>query len=82
MGSEFKDVKPASEIMKRVISALRSLNTAPPNDNEFANWLELTDAVQFLKENTEDEEFVLFAQAAPYTLIHAVLVPEELVSAN
>jgi len=66
--------------MNRVISALRSLNTVPPDDNEFANWLELTDAVQFLKENAEDDEFVLFAQAAPYTFIHTVLVPEELVS--
>lgn len=66
--------------MNRVLSALRSLNTVPLDDNEFANWLELTDAVQFLKENAEDEEFVLFAQAVPYTFIHAVLVPEELVS--
>jgi hypothetical protein len=58
-----------SEIMKRVISALRSLNTVPPDDNEFANWLELTDAVQFLKENAEDDEFVLFAQSASFTFI-------------
>jgi hypothetical protein len=55
--------------MKRVISALRSLNTVPPDDNEFANWLELTDAVQFLKENAEDDEFVLFAQSASFTFI-------------
>jgi hypothetical protein len=65
--------------MKRVISALRAITAVPSDENEFANWLQLTDAVQFLNENAEHDEFVLFAQA-PHLFIHAVLVPEQLVN--
>jgi hypothetical protein len=66
-------------MMKNVTSAVRAITAVPPDENDFAEWLELTDAVQFLNENTEDDEFVLFAQASR-VFIHAVLVPEELVN--
>lgn len=65
--------------MKRIISALCALNTVPTDENAFANWLELGDAIEFLNENAEAEEFVLFAQA-PHVFIYAVLVPEPLLN--
>jgi len=65
--------------MKRITSALRALNSIPPDENEFANWLELSDTVEFLKQNAEDDEFVLFTQA-PHLFIYAVLVPELLLN--
>lgn len=65
--------------MKRTISALRRLDTIPSDQDEFAKWLELTDAVEFLKENAEDDEFVLFAQAS-HVFVYGVLVPESLLN--
>ena len=60
--------------MDRVVEALNKLSIAPSGENSFNDWLEAADAVKFLKDNADDDEFVVDV-VSQHTFIHAVLVP-------
>jgi hypothetical protein len=66
--------------MTDVASLLRQISNAP-SDSEgasFDTWLELSDALAFLKANARQDEFVVYANLQ-HAFIHAVLVPSPLV---
>lgn len=50
------------------------MSEAPSEPASFQSWLEQDDALAFLRQNTRDDEFVLYANL-PNIFIHALLVP-------
>ena len=60
--------------MRNPINALKAMSSPPSDKSSFDRWLQLNDAIEFLKQNTRDEQFVLYA-SMPNVFIHAVLVP-------
>jgi len=60
--------------MKDVMSKLVAMDAAPADKKEFSNWLGLSDAIEFLKDQLRNDEVVLYA-GFPHTFIHLVLVP-------
>lgn len=59
-------------------SFLRRISSAPVESSSFETWLELKDALAFLKANAEQDEFVVYANLQ-HAFMHAVLVPSSLV---
>lgn len=60
--------------MTDVVSALVQISQPPSDKVSFNAWLEMADAVAFLKGNVQDDEFVVYA-IMQHTYMHAVLVP-------
>src|SRR2546425_9428145 len=60
--------------MSNIIEQLRELSRAPDEPTAFKAWLEGQDALNFLKANAREDDFVVYA-TPQYTFIHAVLVP-------
>jgi hypothetical protein len=55
------------------------ISGAPPEKEAYAEWLKLADAVSFLKDNTEANEFVMYASLQSM-FINALAVPSRLVT--
>ena len=62
--------------MANPVNALRQMSIPPTEEASFNAWLQLADAIAFLKENIRDDQFVLYANL-PNVYIHAMLVPSE-----
>ena len=60
--------------MTNPVNALRKMSIPPTEEASFNTWLQLEDAIAFLKENTRDDQFTLYANL-PNVFIHALLVP-------
>jgi hypothetical protein len=60
--------------MTDVVNALVQVSQPPSDKASFNAWLEMADAVAFLKGNVQDGEFVVYA-ITHHAYIHAVLVP-------
>jgi hypothetical protein len=60
--------------MVDVTKILNQISTAPSEKQAFNAWLRMEDAVGFLKDNAQQDEFVVYA-AMPFTFMHAILVP-------
>jgi len=61
--------------MSDVLKELRTMSTVPPREGgAYDAWLQQADALAFLANNLNDNDFVVYA-ALPHTFIHAVLVP-------
>ena len=58
----------------RLLEAVMRVSESPHNDADFNAWLTALDAVEFLKANAADDEFVFYATPRQ-TFIHTVLVP-------
>lgn len=56
------------------ISRLLSISVAPVGEDAFQGWLEGRDAIEFLKQNADHDDLVVYATPG-CTFIHAVLVP-------
>lgn len=65
--------------MANPINALKQMSIPPTDEALFNTWLQLDDAIAFLKENIHDDQFVLYA-SLPSVHIHSVLVPSECVT--
>ena len=65
--------------MANPVNALKEMSTPPTEEVSFNAWLQLDDALAFLKENTSDSQFILYA-SLPNVFMHAVLVPSESVT--
>jgi hypothetical protein len=65
--------------MANPVNALRQMSIPPTDEASFNAWLQLEDAIAFLKENTRDSQFILYANL-PNVFIHAMLVPSESVT--
>jgi hypothetical protein len=64
--------------MTNEINELRQMSVPPSDSASFDGWLKMQDAVKFLKENAQDEQFMLYANM-PNIYMHAVLVPSAFV---
>lgn len=64
-----------TDIRTRIIT----ISTAPSQKQDFDVWLQLKDAVAFLKDNITDNEFVMYV-GTTHTFMHAILVPASLVA--
>jgi len=60
--------------MANIIAALKQTSVPPTDHAVFQSWLEQEDAIAFLRRNTNDDDFVLYANM-PNIFIHAVLAP-------
>ena len=60
--------------MTDVVSTLTQMSQPPPEKASFNAWLEMADAVAFLRRNVQEDEFVMYA-IMQHTYIHGVLVP-------
>ena len=47
--------------MANPVNALKEMSTPPTEEASFNAWLQLDDALAFLKENTSDSQFILYA---------------------
>ncbi|HXN50826.1 MAG TPA: hypothetical protein VN943_02740 [Candidatus Acidoferrum sp.] len=56
------------------VSRLIHISKTPSDKAEFESWLKMDDAVAFLKDNTHQNEFVVYA-STECMFMHAVLVP-------
>jgi hypothetical protein len=65
--------------MANPVNALKQMSIPPTEEASFNIWLQLEDAIAFLKDNTRDDQFVLYA-SLPNVFIHAMLVPTEYVT--
>ncbi len=59
---------------------LYEISNAPSDSHAFERWLQMHDAIAFLKTNASQDEFVAYASLRG-TYIHALLVPGHLLSA-
>ena len=64
--------------LPQVIRRLRQLMTAPQDTKAFNKWLHQAELLEFLNENIDDDEIILYASMAG-AFIHAVCVPFEAV---
>lgn len=62
--------------MANPVDALRQMSISPSEETSFNKWLQLQDAVAFLKDDLCNDHFVLYANL-PNVYIHALLVPSE-----
>ena len=62
-----------------VVTALNQISEPPDDEEAYAKWLETRDALQFLRQNCHETEFVAYA-TNDTSFIHSVLVPTSLVS--
>lgn len=58
-----------------VTKVLARISTAPGEEAAFDRWLQMEDAVRFLKENAQQDDFVVYAGIRS-TFIHAIVIPE------
>ena len=65
--------------MANATERLLDISAAPSEDEAFNTWLKLDDAVAFLKDNAEQEDFFVYA-SLPCMYMHAVLVPTAFVN--
>lgn len=65
--------------MRDLIENIRALATAPDEPESYRQWLEPDNALAFLQGNTNDDELVIYANV-PYTFIHGVLVPNDVIA--
>lgn len=65
--------------MASPVNALRQMSIPPTDEASFNTWLQLEDTIAFLKDNTRDDQFVLYA-SLPNVFMHAMLVPSECVT--
>jgi hypothetical protein len=66
--------------MSELRTRLEHINIAPsPEDGGFEKWLEQEDVREFLKENAQEDNVVVYA-TLQHTFIHAVLVPNSKLS--
>jgi len=60
--------------MVNPVNVLKQMSISPTGEASFNTWLQLEDAIAFLKDNIRDNQFILYANL-PNAFIHAVLVP-------
>jgi hypothetical protein len=60
--------------MPDAISRVIAISRSPSDSPAFETWLNMDDAVAFLKENARENEFVVYASTQT-SFMHAVLVP-------
>lgn len=60
--------------MATLIEEIRALSISPRDQEQFNAWLDPGDALQFLEQNTRQNEFVVYANF-PHVFMHAVAVP-------
>jgi hypothetical protein len=65
--------------MANPVDALKQMSIPPIDEALFNSWLELEDAIAFLKGSTSDNQFILYA-GLPNVYIHAMLVPSKCVT--
>jgi hypothetical protein len=65
--------------MAYLLEALHQISIAPLEKEAFNAWLEAKDAVAFLTDNAQQDEFVVYA-GVEHTFIHAILVPASLMN--
>lgn len=61
--------------MPNIASILNRISTPPEEPSAFNEWLKQDDAIEFLKRNAKQDEFVMYASVRAHTFMHAVLVP-------
>jgi hypothetical protein len=66
-------------MMDDVVTTLNRISEPPDGEEAYAAWLEMNDAMTFLRENCRENEFVVYATNQT-SFIHSVLVPSSLVS--
>jgi hypothetical protein len=65
--------------MADAITALKQISTAPDEASDFNAWLGFKDTVAFLKANTRQNDFVVYA-SMQHAFMHAVAVPSSSVN--
>lgn len=65
--------------MASAIDKLIGISIAPSDPNRFAEWIRCEDAVSYLSDSAQDDEFVVFASVWG-TFLHAVFVPSSLLA--
>ncbi|WP_421724781.1 hypothetical protein [Bauldia sp.] len=60
--------------MSQLVDDLTALSAVPGDSSEFDDWLNLSDAMAFLKKNALSDEIVIYA-VVPSAFIHGVLAP-------
>jgi hypothetical protein len=65
--------------MTDVLNGLTKISTPPSEQAAFDAWLELRDAIEFLKANDHHAEFVVYAGIS-HTFIQAIIVPSSAIS--
>src|SRR5688572_25324336 len=63
----------------KIRQQLRVLSSVPSDKTAFAQWLELKDAITFLRENASTDEIVVYASTG-HDFLHAILVPASAVA--
>jgi hypothetical protein len=65
--------------MQDAITRLRQISVAPSEKSAFDTWLEMKDALAFLADNAQENEFVVYATVG-HTYMHAIVVPATLLN--
>ena len=60
--------------MANVVDKLNQISAAPSEKEAFETWLEMGSAIEFLRQNAQQDEFVVYASIQS-TFIHAIIVP-------
>ncbi len=63
--------------MSDVVDRLIRISRVPSDKEEFNSWLEMGSALDFLRDNSQQDEFVVYASTRG-TFIHAILAPASL----
>ena len=60
--------------MEAVVDRLNQMSESPSREEDLASWLEMGSAFDFLRDNSQQEEFVVYA-SNHFSFIHTILVP-------
>jgi hypothetical protein len=63
--------------MANVVNAFIQLSVPPSRTEDFDGWLNMGDAVAFLKQNAKHEEFIVYG-VCEHAFVHAILIPASL----
>lgn len=66
--------------MSNIIQTLNAMSITPIENKDFEDWLESKDVISFLKENLDQEEFLVYYNNDERTYFYGVLVPACLVN--
>jgi hypothetical protein len=61
---------------KKIVDAIRRIDTLPPGQDDFAKWIKAEAHLNLLRSNAQSNELLIYG-SGEYSFVHSVIVPNE-----
>jgi hypothetical protein len=65
---------------KKIIEEIKTLDEPPPDQRDFATWIQAGAHLEFLRRNARSDELVIYG-SGDYSFVHAAVVPDDRLAA-